>query len=85
MVLQLEQFQPLGGVLRGGHELQLVVLVGQQHPDRRGTDEVGRPDGEHVQEVAQVEVIGAGVGCLAEDLRQSSGGQGRHDGYRPAR
>jgi hypothetical protein len=81
VALQLEQFEPFGVVLRGGHELQLVVLVGEQHPHGGGADQIGGADREHVQEIAKVEIIGESVGRLDEDLRQLSGGQGGHEGF----
>ena len=44
MVLELEQLEQPGLLVRGGHELELPVGVGQEQADRGDVDEFGGAD-----------------------------------------
>jgi hypothetical protein len=68
VVLQLEEFQHFGVLLRGGHEMEVPVLVGENQTHDAGAGEFGGAQREHVQEVEEVEVVDEGIRDFDEDL-----------------
>ena len=65
-MLKLEQLEVPGALRRGGHVVQLPLLVGEHQTHRRRVTDGGGVVGQVVQEVDQVEVGDQRVGYLDE-------------------
>ena len=77
VVLQLVELQRADVLVRGRHELEPAVVVGEQQARSRGAADRDRVLGQRVQEVDDVEVGDQCVGHLDEGIREIDGGD--HD------
>jgi hypothetical protein len=79
VVLEREELQQAGVLVRGGDDLQFAVRVHEQDAGRRHVEQLDAARGQPVQQVDDVEVLDQGVRDLHEDLGQTSfAGHGDH-------
>ena len=60
-MLDLEQLQKLGPLVRGDHHLEAAVRIGQHQPRSLNLQHVNAPSGEHAQQLVHVELAHHGL------------------------
>ena len=69
VTLELEELEVLGTVAGRGDDLEMSVLVAEDHACRVRGEELDAAVGQSVQKVQGIELVHEGVGQLHEDLR----------------